>query len=142
MQAMQNHPMVILISFKTCVIAEMENFMELKHRVAIISRAASTGFSLHADKNRENNQKRVHIALEYAWSAEPVLQQVCMFTLPITCTMQHVILDWILLLLGRSHRSNQAYKPTYVILESPIPGELRFTCTVAKRLKHLVRNFV
>ncbi|CAL8148238.1 unnamed protein product [Orchesella dallaii] len=91
-----------------------KEFKNLKKRVCIISTAASTGYSLHSDKSFPNKQQRVHITLEYSWSPDQVLQQ-----------------------LGRSHRSNQAIEPIYYIIQSPIPGEVRFLAIVAKRLKQL-----
>lgn len=93
---------------------EMDNFQEGRKRIAIISASASTGISLHADNTRGNKQRRVHITLETGWSADIQMQT-----------------------FGRTHRSNQAIPPEYVLLATNVGGEKRFLATIAARLASL-----
>jgi len=92
----------------------MEQFQAGKCRVAIISDAGSIGISLHASNRALNRQHRVHITLELGWSADKQMQ----------C-------------FGRTHRSDQAEPPEYVLLHTELGGEKRFSSTIARRLASL-----
>ena len=69
---------------------EMRKFMAKQKRLAIISEASSSGFSLHSLKGRIKRRRRVMITMELPWSADKAVQQ-----------------------LGRTHRSNQRKAPKY-----------------------------
>ncbi|HET9184330.1 MAG TPA: strawberry notch family protein [Candidatus Angelobacter sp.] len=92
----------------------MEQFQAGNTRVAIISDAGSIGISLHASNRAPNRQRRVHITHELGWSADKQMQ----------C-------------FGRTHRSDQAIPPEYVLLSTELGGEKRFSSTIARRLGSL-----
>ncbi len=90
---------------------ELQNFQGKRKRIAIMSEVAATGDSLHSDKRAGNQQRREHIAAELKWSADKQLQD-----------------------FGRSHRSNQASPPVYLLVYTELGGEKRFSTSIARRL--------
>lgn len=97
---------------KPSILQECKDFQSGKKDIAILSRAGSTGISLHAEQ--ADSKPRVHICLELPWSAEDFLQQC-----------------------GRSHRSSATHLPTYKFIYTAIPAELRFVSSISQKLSSM-----
>jgi len=95
-------------------LSEQLAFVTGKKRVIIISQAGSSGISLHAGFDYDNQQPRTHIILELPWSSEQLIQQC-----------------------GRTHRSNQVSAPEFIAISTNVAGETRFAMSVAARMQSL-----
>lgn len=94
--------------------AEISAFMGDKKNILIFSEAGGTGASYHADRDAENQRQRVHILLQAGWKATSAVQG-----------------------LGRTHRTNEAHPPEYVLVHTDLQGQKRFISTIARRLAQL-----
>lgn len=94
--------------------ADKGAFMGTGKRILVFSKAANTGMSFHADNAAENRTKRVHFVLQGGWNAADAIQG-----------------------LGRTHRTNQAQAPEYVLVTTDLGGHKRFTSTIARRISQL-----
>ena len=94
--------------------AEIQAFQSGKKRVAVISGAASTGISLHADERAKNQQRRVFYAMQLSWSADTQMQS-----------------------FGRVHRAFQASAPIIKLVQVDVAGQKRLVNTVSSRLASL-----
>ena len=94
--------------------ADVQAFMDGKKRILVFSDAGGTGASYHADRAAKNQQPRTHYLLQAGWSATKAMQG-----------------------FGRSHRSNQAHPPHYVLVTTNLKGHRRFISTIARRLDQL-----
>ncbi|MGN0843851.1 MAG: strawberry notch-like NTP hydrolase domain-containing protein, partial [Kiritimatiellia bacterium] len=95
-------------------LAETDEFNAGKRRVLVFSQAGGTGRSFHADRRFGNQQKRIHYLVQAGWKADAALQG-----------------------FGRTHRSNEAQPPEYVLASTDLRGHQRFITTVARRLAQL-----
>ncbi|GAB1353145.1 hypothetical protein MASR1M12_18790 [Erysipelotrichia bacterium] len=94
--------------------AEENDFMSGKKRILVFSEAGGTGRSFHADMSKKNQQHRIHYLVQAGWRADAAIQG-----------------------LGRSHRTNEASQPHYVLCSTDVPAQVRFTSTIARRLDQL-----
>lgn len=93
---------------------ETAAFQNGSKRVAVISGAASTGISLHADKRAKNKQRRAFYAMQLSWSADKQMQA-----------------------FGRVHRSFQASAPEIKLAKTNLKGQERLANAVSQRLASL-----
>ena len=94
--------------------ADAEAFQGDKKKMLVFSQAGGTGKSYHADLSEKNQRKRQHYILQAGWRADAAVQG-----------------------LGRTHRSNQAQPPHYLLVSTDLNAQKRFISTIAKRMEGL-----
>jgi len=94
--------------------ADISKFQHGDKHVLIFSEAGGTGASYHADRATDNQEKRMHYLLQAGWKAAAAIQG-----------------------LGRTHRTNQAQAPEYILVHTDLKGQKRFLSTIARRLSQL-----
>lgn len=94
--------------------ADAEAFQNNKKDILVFSGAGGTGYSFHADNTAENQRKRIHYILQPGWRADSAVQG-----------------------FGRTHRTNQAQEPHYVLPTTNLKAQKRFVSSIARRLDQL-----
>ena len=93
---------------------DAEAFQRSQKDILIFSGAGGTGYSFHADNTAENQRKRIHYILQPGWQADKAVQG-----------------------FGRTHRTNQAQEPHYVLPTTNLKAQKRFVSSIARRLDQL-----
>ncbi|MHB8977464.1 MAG: strawberry notch-like NTP hydrolase domain-containing protein [Trichloromonadaceae bacterium] len=99
---------------KTSSRADAAAFQNNKKDILVFSGAGGTGYSFHADNTAENQRKRIHYILQPGWRADGAVQG-----------------------FGRTHRTNQANEPHYVLPTTNLKAQKRFVSSIARRLDQL-----
>lgn len=94
--------------------ADATAFQANKKDILIFSGAGGTGYSFHADNTTANQRKRIHYILQPGWRADGAVQG-----------------------FGRTHRTNQATTPHYVLPTTNLKAQKRFVSSIARRLDQL-----
>ncbi len=94
--------------------ADADAFMNDKKKLLVFSQAGGTGRSYHADNTAKNKRLRRHYLIQPGWRADVAVQG-----------------------LGRSHRTNQAQAPEWVLVTTDLEGQKRFISSIARRLSQL-----
>lgn len=94
--------------------ADAEAFQNDKKKILVFSGAGGTGYSFHADNTAANKRKRIHYILQPGWRADSAVQG-----------------------FGRTHRTNQAQEPHYVLPTTNLKAQKRFVSSIARRLDQL-----
>lgn len=96
------------------VAVDVDQFQGGKKDILVFSEAGGTGKSYHADLTKPNQKHRTHYLVQAGWRADSAVQG-----------------------FGRTHRTNQASAPTYVLVTTNLKGHKRFISSIARRLDQL-----
>lgn len=94
--------------------ADADAFMADQKQILVFSDAGGTGYSFHADLAQTNQRKRIHYLVQPGWRADKAVQG-----------------------LGRTHRTNEASQPHYVLPTTNLEAQRRFISSIARRLDQL-----
>jgi predicted RNA methylase len=94
--------------------ADARAFMDDKKNILVFSDAGGTGRSYHASLTAKNQRHRIHYLIQPGWRADNAVQG-----------------------FGRTHRTNQANAPHYVLVTTDLKGQKRFISSIARRLDQL-----
>ena len=95
-------------------LADAQSFMGDKKQILMFSDAGGTGVSYHSDLTAKNQRKRNHYLVQPGWRADKAVQG-----------------------MGRTHRTNEANQPNYVLCQTNLKGQMRFLSSIARRLDQL-----
>ncbi|MGZ8317515.1 MAG: PLxRFG domain-containing protein [Telluria sp.] len=98
----------------SAVTADADAFMADRKRVLVFSDAGGTGYSFQSDLNVKNQRRRIHYLVQPGWRANNAVQG-----------------------FGRTHRSNEANQPHYVLPTTNLKAHKRFISSIARRLDQL-----
>ena len=99
---------------RNAAMADAASFQSDKKDILVFSEAGGTGYSFHADNTAQNQRKRIHYILQPGWRADKAVQG-----------------------FGRTHRTNQAHEPHYVLPTTNLKAQKRFVSSIARRLDQL-----
>ncbi len=99
---------------KNASMADAASFQNDRKDILVFSGAGGTGYSFHADNTAQNQRKRIHYILQPGWRADSAVQG-----------------------FGRTHRTNQAHEPHYVLPTTNLQAQKRFVSSIARRLDQL-----
>lgn len=94
--------------------ADADAFMNDQKQILIFSDKGGTGRSYHASLLAKNQRRRIHYLIQPGWRADKAVQG-----------------------FGRTHRSNEASAPHYMLVTTNIKAQRRFLSSVARRLDQL-----
>jgi len=94
--------------------ADAQAFLDDKKKILVFSDAGGTGRSYHASLKEKNQRRRIHYLIQAGWRADNAVQG-----------------------FGRTHRTNQANAPHYILVTTNLKGQKRFISSIARRLDQL-----
>mgnify|MGYP001594668353 FL=1 len=93
---------------------DAKDFMDDKKRVLIFNESGGTGYSFQSDLGAKNQRKRHHYLVQAGWRADNAVQG-----------------------FGRTHRTNEANQPKYILPTTNLKAQKRFISSIARRLDQL-----